>query len=95
MTSSELLVSAHSGDSLPTNLSLAHQALWLEQSGDWKAAHALCDSIPEPAGSWIHAYLHRVEGDLSNASYWYSRASKEMPSCSLEQEWAQLVEDIK
>lgn len=79
---------------MPEGLNLAHQALWLEQAGEWHAAHDLCDSIPEPAGSWIHAHLHRVEGDLSNASYWYHRAGKEMPTCSLEQEWVQLATEL-
>lgn len=79
---------------MPKDLSLAHQALWLEQAGDWDAAHDMCDDIPEPAGSWIHAHLHRVEGDLGNASYWYHRAAKTMPTCSLEQEWLQLVDEL-
>lgn len=79
---------------MPDGLSPSHQALWIEQSGDWHTAHDMCESIPDPAGSWIHAYLHRVEGDLSNASYWYYRAGEEMPSISLEQEWLQLAEAL-
>ncbi len=94
MESQALLKSAHSGNPIPDGLTPSHQALWLEQSGDWHKAHDMCDSVPEPAGSWIHAYLHRVEGDLSNASYWYHRASKQMPSCSLDQEWLQLAEEL-
>ena len=94
MSPHALLKSAHSGNPMPSGLNPAHQALWLEQAGDWQKAHDMCDSIADPAGSWIHAHLHRVEGDLSNASYWYHRASKEMPNCSLDQEWIQLVDDL-
>ncbi|MFC5050647.1 hypothetical protein ACFPK9_08480 [Rubritalea spongiae] len=94
MTAAELLKSAHSDKPMPQDLIPAHQALWLEQAGEWHRAHDMCDSIPDPAGSWIHAYLHRVEGDLPNASYWYHRAGKEMPSYSLEQEWLQLVDAL-
>ncbi|MEO1858177.1 MAG: hypothetical protein ABGY95_12545 [Rubritalea sp.] len=94
MPSQTLLKSAHSGNPMPDGLNSSHQALWLEQSGNWQEAHDMCESVPDPAGSWIHAYLHRVEGDLSNASYWYHRASKEIPTCSLEQEWLQLVDAL-
>ena len=94
MTAHALLKSAHSGNPMPQDLNPAHQALWIEQAGDWHTAHDRCDRISEPAGSWIHAYLHRVEGDLSNASYWYHRAGKEMPSNTLEQEWIHLVESL-
>ena len=54
---------------------------------------ALCQDIPDPAGAWIHAFLHREEGDLGNASYWYHRAGKEMPSqnVTLDQEWGQIA----
>ncbi|MFC4992976.1 hypothetical protein [Rubritalea tangerina] len=94
MNASQLLLSAHSGSPMPENLNPAHQALWTEQAGNWHLAHDMCNEIPDPAGAWIHAYLHRVEGDLSNASYWYHRASKELPTCSLEQEWLQIAEAL-
>lgn len=76
---------------MPAGISPAQQALWLEKSGDWHAAHNLCNEIPDPAGSWIHAYLHRVEGDLSNAAYWYSIAQKPIPTTNLETEWNDLA----
>jgi len=91
MTAQELETSATSGNPMPTNLSPALQALWLEKSGDWHAAHDLCDSIPEPNGSWIHAYLHRVEGDLNNAAYWYNRAKKPIPTTNLTTEWHEIA----
>ena len=90
-----LLKSAQSRNPMPDGLNSAHQALWLVQSGDWQKAHDMCESIPEPAGSWIHAYLHRLEGDLSNASYWYNRAGKQMPTCGFAEEWLQLVDELE
>lgn len=76
---------------MPAGLSPEQQALWLEKSGDWHASHDLCNEIQDPNGAWIHAYLHRVEGDLGNASYWYHRARKDMPTYSLEEEWLELA----
>ncbi|GAA5494649.1 hypothetical protein Rhal01_00812 [Rubritalea halochordaticola] len=92
MTAQELLNSATSGSSMPDGLSSTQKALWLEKSGDWHASHDLCNEIPDPSGAWIHAYLHRVEGDLGNASYWYHRAGKDMPTCSLDEEWIILAQ---
>ena len=93
MTAAELAQSAQSDSELPTGLSLAQQALWLSKAGRWDASHDLCEEVPDPGGSWIHAYLHRVEGDLGNASYWYHRAGKEMPAASvtLAEEWEQIA----
>ena len=93
MTAAELSQSAQSDSELPAGLSLAQQALWLAKADRWDDSHDLCEVVPEPAGSWIHAYLHRVEGDLGNASYWYHRAGKEMPPAgiTLDQEWGQIA----
>lgn len=79
------------------NPSNVEQALWLAGTGQWDAAHDMCNGeLPEPASSWIHAHLHRQEGDLSNANYWYSRAGETMPDndVSIKQEWAQLVDAL-
>lgn len=96
MTAAELAQSAQSDSELPTGLSLAQQALWLAKAGRWDASHDLCESVPDPGGSWIHAYLHRVEGDLGNASYWYHRAGQEMPAASvtLAEEWGQIAAQL-
>ncbi len=75
-----------SQDQPPRDLSLALAGLWWDAKGDWKRAHESAQQDEGPAGSWVHAYLHRKEGDLSNASYWYNRAKKMPPKDSLEQE---------
>lgn len=67
-------------------------ALWHEGRGDWDAAHHIAQDIETREGSWVHAYLHRVEGDIWNADYWYRRAGKKRPECSLKQEWKEMVE---
>ena len=66
-------------------------ALWHDAKGDWSRAHEVAQDIDDKTGSWIHAYLHRKEGDLANAGYWYRRARK--PECreSLEAEWDQIA----
>jgi hypothetical protein len=78
----------------PPELSPVLQALWHERRGDWDRAHTLVQDIESPDAAWVHAYLHRREGDLGNARYWYGRASRPEPTASLEAEWAQLVERL-
>jgi len=70
------------------------KALWFEGKGDWESAHNIAQDIHNHDASWIHAYLHRVEGDLGNASYWYSRANRKMPSSTLKDEWAAIVKEL-
>jgi hypothetical protein len=66
------------------------KALSLLAAGDWDGAHALVQDDPSPKAAWVHAHLHRVEGDLSNAGYWYRRAGKPQASNSLEDERRQI-----
>ncbi len=66
------------------------EALALLQAGDWEAAHALVASEHSAEAAWLHAHLHRVEGDLSNARYWYERAGREEATGSLEKEITEL-----
>ena len=75
----------------PPELSVYLESLWYDKKGDWDKAHQIAQDIPDKLGSWIHAYLHRVEGDEWNSNYWYSRACKTMPSISLSDEWESLV----
>jgi len=72
-------------------LTPALQSLWHDGRGEWHKAHDIAQDINTPDGSWIHAYLHRKEGDQANAGYWYNRANRSMPMYSLEQEWEELV----
>ena len=78
----------------PSGLSLALQALWFEAKGDWDKAHELAQQDGGADGDWVHAYLHRKEGDASNARYWYARAGKPVYSGSLEEESAAISEAL-
>jgi hypothetical protein len=75
----------------PATLSPPLLALWHDAKGEWDAAHEVAQSIDNPTGAWIHAYLHRKEGDLGNAGYWYRLAQK--PECrdSLDAEWEDIA----
>jgi hypothetical protein len=70
------------------------RALWHDAKGRWDEAHELAQSVETADGAWVHAYLHRREGDLSNARYWYRRAGRPEASDALEAEWARLVEHL-
>ena len=63
------------------------EALWWAAKADWNRAHALVQNETSPSAAWVHAYLHRVEGDLGNARYWYRQAERPVASASLENEW--------
>ena len=79
----------------PGDLSNAVQALWQDAKGDWGAAHKLVQACEgEATCDWVHAYLHRKEGDLSNAGHWYRRAGKAMSSQSLEAEWEAIAQAL-
>jgi hypothetical protein len=71
----------------PPGLSAALAALWWDARGEWERAHAAAMRDEGTDAAWVHAYLHRKEGDLSNAGYWYRRAGKPMPKASLDAEW--------
>lgn len=66
------------------------KALYWDKKGDWPKAHGYVDDMSTPDAAWVHAYLHRKEGDESNASYWYRRAEKEKFQGSLDKEWEML-----
>ncbi len=80
-----------STDTPPLNASVYLKALWYDAKEDWNKAHDLIQDISDTNASWIHAYLHRKEGDTWNADYWYTKAGKKRPSVSLQQEWEQIV----
>lgn len=82
-------------DAAPSKgLSLPLTALWWARKGDWHRAHDLCNEAGNREGDWVHAYLHRVEGDASNASYWYTRADRPEPASSLPKEWEAITREL-
>ncbi len=64
------------------------RALWLDARGEWDAAHEAAQAAGGAGGAWVHAYLHRKEGDEMNAGYWYARAGQPVATGGLEAEWA-------
>ena len=80
-----------SADSPPEGLSLAVQALWQVAKGDWDQAHKLAQDQDDGAGAWVHAHLHRVEGDLRNAGHWYRKANREVSEAPLPKEWDEIA----
>jgi len=69
-------------------------ALWYDARGDWERAHNVAQDVDDRDGSWVHAYLHRKEGDLGNADYWYRRARFTLATDSLDAEWERIVSDL-
>jgi hypothetical protein len=66
-------------------------ALWWAAKGNWDAAHKIAQDQDTAASAWVHAYLHRVEGDLGNAGYWYRQAGQPVAAGSLESEWERIT----
>ena len=75
----------------PDGLGQPLLALWYDGRGDWNLAHETAQELDDATGAWIHAYLHRKEGDAGNAAYWYRRAGKAVATVSLETEWNDIV----
>jgi hypothetical protein len=78
----------------PGGLSPPLLALWHDGAGNWDEAHRIAQDIEDGTGAWIHAYLHRKEGDLANAGYWYRRAGRPPAGVALEVEWEGIVEAL-
>jgi hypothetical protein len=90
MTVDELLATA--GDAVPPpGLTSLLQALWLDAHGDWEGAHELAQDEASPDAAWVHAYLHRKEGDAANAAYWYRSAAQPVAGDTLDQEWRRIA----
>lgn len=96
MTAADLARSAATESTPPAGLSDALRALWFARAGRWDEAHGLCQQVPGAAGSWIHAWLHRQEGDLGNAGYWYARAGKPPVAAGkpLDEEWLEIAREL-
>jgi dienelactone hydrolase len=75
----------------PPDLAGPLLALWHDARGNWDAAHEIAQDVADESGAWVHAYLHRKEGDPGNAAYWYRRARKPEARVSLDEEWALIV----
>jgi hypothetical protein len=75
------------GPEAPVGLSPALLALWWDGKDDWDAAHRAAQAGEDDASAWVHAYLHRKEGDLDNARYWYRRSGKPESHATLREEW--------
>lgn len=78
----------------PAGISLPLQALWWDARNDWNRAHGAAQQDDGPDGCIVHAYLHRKEGDLSNAGYWYRRAGRPVYQGSLDAEWTALAQEL-
>ena len=90
--SREVFQSALKGDSPPFSWSEPFKALWWDARGNWESAHEIAQELTTPWGSWMHAYLHRKEGDLWNAGYWYRKAGVPERRGSLEGEFEALLQ---
>jgi hypothetical protein len=80
--------------SVPPDARPLVRALWHDARGDWNAAHALAQDVDDESGAWVHAYLHRKEGDAGNAAYWYRRAKQPVATDSLEDEWNRIADEL-
>ena len=81
-------------DAPPAEINGILKAMWFAANGDWDKAHNLAQKDNSPTGAWVHAYLHRVEGDEGNAGYWYTRAGKPHSAVRLQTEWTEIVEAL-
>lgn len=86
---SDFLASVDAGGDPPATAPL--RALWLDARGDWDAAHKCVDALSDRDGMWVHAYLHRKEGDQWNAGYWYRRAGRPPHTGALADEWREIA----
>ncbi len=93
MTVAEFRNSLQQGEA-PDGLPVTLAALWYDAKGDWERAHGLVDELETAEGMAVHAYLHRKQGDLSNAAYWYGRAGRQYFRPELPDEWLALAEAL-
>ena len=79
---------------MPGGLSVYLKAMWYDENGDWNKAHSMVDDLEDNTACWVHAYLHRKEGDVWNADYWYRKAGRIRPVAGLEEEWRSISETL-
>lgn len=93
MTPAQLKASASGDNKPPAGLSPEAKALWFTKNGDWDAAHDIAQDIATPLGSWIHALLHLIEGDLANARYWFVEAGQPAKKpAQIDELWEEIAE---
>jgi hypothetical protein len=90
VTVDELLATIRDGKP-PSGLAPLVRALWLDARGDWERAHQIAQDDDGREAAWVHAYLHRKEGDSSNAAYWYRQAAQPIADAPLDDEWRQIA----
>ncbi len=95
MTPDALRHSALTDAEPPPTLAGPVLALWWDARGDWDRAHAAAQAGEDAASAWVHAYLHRKEGDLGNADYWYRRACRTRPDLTLAAEWSAIAHALQ
>jgi hypothetical protein len=69
-------------------------ALWCDAKGDWEKAHGIAQDVAGVDGAWVHAYLHRKDGDLGNAAYWYGQAGRPVATGDSRLEWEGIVREM-
>lgn len=96
MSFAEFAASVESESNPPAKTSAALAALWWDGRGDWARAHALAQEDGTADGAWVHAYLHRKEGDLGNAGYWYAHAGRSQPTADVvpRTEWEEIAREL-
>ena len=95
MTTAALAASAQSDSQPPAGLSDELQSLWHLKADHWDASHNIAQEIHTPMGSWIHALLHLVEGDIGNAGYWFRKASKPIRSADEADDlWREIADTL-
>ena len=82
------------GDGPPPTGVPALDALWWAANGDWDRAHTIVQDEGSRGAAWVHAYLHRVEGDLGNAAHWYRRAGRTAASGPPDAEWELIASSL-
>ena len=90
MTIEEFKASTASA-AVPADLPPLLRALWHDARGDWDGAHHVAQDVDTADGAWVHAYLHRKEGDAANAAYWYRRARRPVATDALDAEWERIA----
>ena len=78
----------------PAEMSAPLASLWWAAKGDWERAHGIVMDAGGKEAAWVHAYLHRVEGDLANARYWYGQAGRKAPNAPLATEWEDIARSL-